>query len=50
MFSGNAWLFSETTDSEHLSYWEISEYDQEIPQSNSADQPTAQWGRATEHL
>ena len=24
-----------------------SEYDQEIPQSHTADQPTAPWGRAT---
>ena len=28
----------------------VSEYDQEIPQSHTADQPTAQSGRATEHL
>ena len=28
---------------------EKSEYDQEIPQSHTADQPTASWGRATEH-
>ena len=27
-----------------------SEYDQEIPQSQTADQPTAPWGRATGHL
>ena len=27
-----------------------SEYDQEIPQSHTADQPTVQWGRATEYL
>ena len=26
----------------------ISEYDKEIP--HTADQPTAPWGRATEHL
>ena len=26
-----------------------SEYDQEIPQSHAADQPTTLWGRATEH-
>ena len=26
----------------------VSEYDQEIPQSHSADQPTAPLGRATE--
>ena len=24
MFSGNAWLFSEKTDSEHLKYWRLS--------------------------
>ena len=24
-------------------------YDQEIPQSHTADQPTASWGKATEH-
>ena len=24
----------------------VSEYDQEIPQSHTADQPTAPWGRA----
>ena len=28
----------------------VSEYDQEIPQSHTADQPTAPWGRATEHI
>ena len=28
----------------------VSEYDQEIPQSHTADQPTAPVGRATEHL
>ena len=28
----------------------VSDYDQEIPQSHNADQPTAPWGRATEHL
>ena len=28
----------------------VSEYDQEMPQSNTADQPTAPWGRVTEHL
>ena len=28
----------------------VSEYDQEIPQSNTEDQPKAPWGRATEHL
>ena len=38
-----------------LDMWPIheytkSEYDQEIPQSPIADQPTAPWGRATEHL
>ena len=27
-----------------------SEYDEEIPQSHTADQPTARWRRATEHL
>ena len=27
-----------------------SEYDQEIPQSQAADQPMAPWGRATGHL
>ena len=27
-----------------------SEYDQDIPQSHTADQPTAPQGRATEHL
>ena len=27
----------------------VSEYDQEIPQSHTADHPTAQGGRATEH-
>ena len=27
-----------------------SEYDQEIPQSQTADQHTALWGRAIEHL
>ena len=28
----------------------VSEYDQEIPQSHTADRPTAPWGRATDHL
>ena len=28
----------------------VSEYDQEIPQSHTADQPTALQGRATEQL
>ena len=28
---------------------DVSEYDQEIPQSHTEDQPTAPWGRATEH-
>ena len=32
----------------HL-YEKVSEYDQEIPQSHTADQPTAPLGRATEH-
>ena len=27
----------------------VSEYDQKIPQSHTADQPTARWGRATRH-
>ena len=27
----------------------VSEYDEEIPQSHTTDQPTALWGRATEH-
>ena len=27
----------------------VSEYDQEIPQSHTADQPTAPRGRVTEH-
>ena len=28
----------------------VSEYDQEIPQWHTADQTTAPWGSATEHL
>ena len=28
----------------------VSEYDQEIPQSHTVDQPTAPLGKATEHL
>ena len=28
----------------------VSEYDQEIPQSQTADVPTTPWGRATGHL
>ena len=28
----------------------LSEYDQEIPQSHTADQPTAPWGGATDNL
>ena len=27
----------------------VSEYDQKIPQSHTADQPTAPWGRTTRH-
>ena len=34
----------------HLQYQKVSEYDQEIPQSQTADQPTAQLGRATDNL
>ena len=30
-------------------YEQISEYDQVIPQSHTADQPGALWGKATEH-
>ena len=33
-----------------LNHKKVSEYDQEIPQSHTADQPTAPWGRATKHL
>ena len=29
---------------------QVSENDQEIPQSHTADQPMAPWGRAAEHL
>ena len=28
----------------------VSEYEHEIPQSHTADQPMAPWGRATEHI
>ena len=28
----------------------VSEYDQELPQSQTADQPTAPRGRVTEHI
>ena len=28
----------------------VSEYDQEIPQIHTADQPAAPWGRAAEYL
>ena len=31
-------------------YPKVSEYDQEIPQSHTTDQPTAPQGRATENL
>ena len=27
----------------------VSEYDQEIPQSETADKPVASWGKATQH-
>ena len=30
-----------------LWHQKVSEYDQEIPQSHTADQPTAPWGKAT---
>ena len=36
-------------ESAHMSVV-VCEYDQEILQSHTADQPTAPWGRATEHL
>ena len=42
--SDNIWNF--------LLFWlkkGVGEYDQEIPQSHTADQPTALRGRATEH-
>ena len=29
--------------------WKVSEYDQETPQSQTADQPTRPLGRATKH-
>ena len=32
-----------------IKFQKVSEYDQEIPQSPTADQPKAPWGRATEH-
>ena len=31
-------------------YQNVSEYDQEIPQSQTADPPTAPWSRAAGHL
>ena len=34
----------------HFTTKKVSEYDQEIPHSFTADQPTAPLGRATEHL
>ena len=34
----------------HQNIKKVSEYDQEIPQSHTADQPTARWGRTTGHL
>ena len=33
-----------------VAYQKVSEYDQELPQPQTADQPTAPWGRATGHL
>ena len=40
---------SERIDAEIQSYEKVSEYDQEMPQSHTADQPTAPWERDTEH-
>ena len=34
----------------HFTSKKVSEYDQEIPHSHTADQPPAPLGRATEHL
>ena len=31
-------------------YQKVSEYDQELPQSHTADLPTAPWGRAIENI
>ena len=39
-----------STYKEEIRHKNESEYDQKIPQSHTADQPTAPWGRATEHL
>ena len=45
----NSWL-SGHTQQVVLDSQKVSEYDQEIPQSHTAAQPTAPWGRVTEHL
>ena len=39
-------LFNEYNNTEHR---KISEYDQEIPNSHTADQPVTPQGRATKH-
>ena len=35
---------------EHSILKKACQYDQEMPQSHTADQPTAPWGRATDHF
>ena len=40
------WIFPTFTTKQQS----VSEYDQEISQSRTADQPAALWERATEHF
>ena len=43
-------FYGKSCSSHDFTLQKVSEYDQEIPQLHAADQHTAPWGRATEHL
>ena len=43
-------MYISLEDVKIVPFQNVSEYDQEIPQSHTADKPTAPRGRATEHL
>ena len=36
-----AWYFNRVQQIVHMKYQKVSEYDQELPQSHTADKPTA---------
>ena len=42
--------YTKWTVQHQTGFQKVSEYDQEIPQSHTAVQPTTPSGRATEHL